>query len=425
MNTPHIILREISHRRANFAMSVLAAAVALACVLIVLSSLTRFNYESARIIARKEREAEKQMSEMRDDFRKVTKKMGFNLLILPKNQDLGDFYDKNYATETMPESFAKRLGDSRQIATIRHLLPMLQVKTDWPEFRRRILLIGVRGEMPWAHRKNKKPILKKVRQGFAVLGYELHRSNNLKIGDTITFKGKKFTIQSLKPECGTIDDITIWIPLKDAQTMFDKKGRINCMLALECACAWADLPKIRAELGKLLPETKIVELSGKALARAETRWKADQHARELIERDKKARMRLKTERENMAALLIPFIALVCAVWIAMLALANVRERRGEIGLFRAIGMGAPAILKIFLLRAFLAGALGGLLGVAGVVMGFTNYYELSISEFFANYISLSDCFSAILAISILSLFAAWLPAILAAQMDPAEILREE
>ena len=406
-------------------MSVLAAALALSGVLIVFSSLTKFNIESARIIARKERDSERQMAEMRDDFRKVTKKMGFNLLILPKNQDLGDFYDKNYATKTMPESFAKRLGDSRQIATIRHLLPMLQVKTDWPELRRKVLLIGVRGEMPWAHRKNKKPILKKVRHGFAVLGYELHHSNNLKVGDTITFRGEKFTIQSLKPERGTIDDITLWIPLKDAQRMFDKKGRINCMLALECACAWADLPKIRAELGKLLPETKIVEIAGKALVRAETRWKAELHARELIEREKKARARLKAKRESLATVLIPLIAFICAVWLAMLALANVRERRGEIGMFRAIGMGTSTILKIFLIRAILAGAFGGLLGVAAVAAGFTRYYGLSFSKFFSNYLSLYDSILAVLAVSILALFAAWLPAVLAAQMDPAEILREE
>jgi ABC-type lipoprotein release transport system permease subunit len=213
--------------------------------------------------------------------------------------------------------------------------------------------------------------------------------------------------------------------LKDAQELFDKKGRINCMLALECSCAWANLPKIRAELQKLLPETKVVEIAGKAVARAETRWKAGQHARALIEREKKVRKRLKTERENMAALLVPLVSLACAFWIATLALANVRERRGEIALLRALGTRTPTLLGVFLLRAFLAGLTGGVLGVLAAVAGFIVHNKLRVSEFLSCHLSIGHCFLAILAVSLLSILAAWLPAVSAAGVDPAEILREE
>ena len=64
---------------------------------------------------------------MNDDYRKITKNLGFNVLILPKDQELADLYDKDYAEKMMPESYVDILVNARLI-TVDHLLPSLQRK---------------------------------------------------------------------------------------------------------------------------------------------------------------------------------------------------------------------------------------------------------------------------------------------------------
>jgi putative ABC transport system permease protein len=41
--------------------------------------------------------------------------------------------------------------------------------------------------------------------------------------------------------------------------------------------------------------------------------------------------------ENYFAFIIPFIVITCAVWIGVITLLNVRDRRQEIGILRALG----------------------------------------------------------------------------------------
>ena len=47
---------------------------------------------------------------MEDEYRKMMKELGYNLLILPRGQRLDNFYDAGYAAQTMPEEYAARLS---------------------------------------------------------------------------------------------------------------------------------------------------------------------------------------------------------------------------------------------------------------------------------------------------------------------------
>ena len=67
--------------------------------------------------------------------------------------DLSDLYAEGYASKLMPESYTQRLAESKLI-TVRHLLPMLEQKLQWPEQKRTIILIGTRGEVPLSHLMN-------------------------------------------------------------------------------------------------------------------------------------------------------------------------------------------------------------------------------------------------------------------------------
>jgi len=386
-----------------------------------LAFLASFDLETERIIADKEEVLRSQMARMEGEYRRITKNMGFNVLILPKDQNLSDFYAENYADKFMPEAYARELADAKKIVTIRHLLPMLQQKLEWPEQKRKILLIGVRGEMPWAHRNNLKPLLKPVPPGMAALGHELARGLNIEVGNVLTFMGKSFEVTALHPERGTIDDITLWIDLREAQALLGQEGLINSMLALECKCAWADLPEIRREIQAVLPNTQVVELAGKALARAEARREAEKNAKLAIEREKQGREKLRTKREELMAAVIPLIIVGCAVWVGLLALANVRERRVEIGTLRALGIGTMSILAIFLGKAALLGAVGAGFGVAVSLC----LCSLAGIERTLLMLGAAPVVLVLLLAPVITVLASWIPALYAARQDPAEILREE
>jgi len=412
MNIGRLIIREILFRKLGFALGVLSVLAAVGCLVGALASLRNHDRRTEQIIAAKQAETQEKMEQLADDYRRITLKLGFNVLILPKDQKLSDLYADDYASKYMPEEYATRLAKSR-VATINHILPSLQQKVKWPETGRTILLMGVRGEV-YMRGAGQKPLLEPVQAGKIVLGCELHQSLNLKVGDKTRLMGREFTVAKLNDERGTKDDITAWINLAEAQTMLGKERLINGILALDCTCADARLPLIRAEIEKILPDTQVIEFASQAIARAETRNRASAETDAAIEREKQGRARLRSERESFAAVLVPLVVLGCAVWIGFLALANVRERRGEIGVLRALGVRARQILWLFLGRAVAMGVAGACLGYAA------GQTAIAGAEFNA------PLLAAVLAgAPLLSALASWIPALLAAQQDPADILRQE
>ncbi len=426
MSLWHLIIKEMGLRWLNFLLAVSAVILAVGCIIGSMVCLQQFNSMSDALIATKEAAVAKQIANMEDEFRQITKRMGFNILVLPKEQSLTNFYAESYADQTMPESYAATLADAPDIVTIRHLLPMLQAKIRWPEQKRKILLIGVKGEMPWAHRSNLKPLQAPVASGQVAVGYELHQSLSLAQGESLDFMGKTFEIAALHDERGTIDDITLWISLEDAQQMLDKPGLISAMMALECQCAWANLPKVRQEIQGILPDTQVIELSGKALARAETRKSATNNAKALLEREKATRITMAEKTERMIALIIPLIMTACTLVVGVLAWINIRERRIEIGIFRAMGLQTRAILIVFMGKAAVLGMLGGLLGVGLGIGLFLALGPESMTARMGHAKSLWPwCMTLVCVTPVVTLGTSWVPCLWALQQDPANVLCEE
>jgi len=426
MNLWHLIVKEMVLRWLNFLLAVVAVMLAVACVVGSMVSLQQFDSMSEALIAAKQSAVEQQIADMENEFREITKRMGFNILVLPKEQSLADFYAESYADKTMPESYATTLAQAPDIVTVRHLLPMLQAKIEWPEQKRKILLIGVKGEMPWAHRSNLKPLQAPVESGQIAVGYELHRSLSLVEGDRIAVMGRSFEISTLHAERGTIDDITLWISLKDAQDILNKPEKISAMMALECQCAWANLPKVREEIQGILPDTQVIELSGKALARAEARSSAATNAQALLEREKANQITMGQKRERLTALIVPLVLTACTLVVGVLAWINIRERRIEIGILRAMGLQTRSILIVFMGKAAVLGVLGGLLGL---MLGMGLFLVLGPESGAAKMGHVGSAlpwFIAVLCLTpVVTLGTSWLPCLWAVQQDPADVLSEE
>ena len=415
-----LVFREIRYRKLNFALAVLGVAVAIGCAVSTLLLLRKHDLRTGAIIAAKEAETQKQMAALQDDVRKITVKMGFNVLILPKGQRLSDFSDEGAPLKFMPEEYATTLA-REHVATINHVLPSLTMRVKWPEQERKILVTGVRGEV-YVHSAKQKPILEAVPAGTVIAGSELHRSLHLTVGQKIKFQGHEFTVGKLLGERGTWDDETLWMDLKTAQELLGHPGQINSILALECNCETTRLAQIRGEIGKLLPDTDVVEFASQAIARAEARNRTAQEAQAALEAEKLHRQQMRGELEWFGALLLPLAAVGAALWIGLLALGNCRDRRAEAGIYRALGLRRRQLLAIFLLKAFAVGACGAVLGcLAGLwpaVGAGPKAATLVLSDWRA---------LALIAAAgpVLAMLASWLPILWLACQDPAVVLQED
>jgi ABC-type lipoprotein release transport system permease subunit len=273
----------------------------------------------------------------------------------------------------------------------------------------------------------KKPLQDAVAKGTMIVGSELARTvggrDGLSIGSKIKLLDRQFEVTKVHEERGTSDDITVWINLEEAQDMLGLQNVVNAILALECNCATADrLAEIREDIAAILPGTQVIERGPPALARAEARNKAKQTATETLAAEEANREALKSQRVQMASLLVPLIIGIAATWIVLLTVINIRQRRSEIGILRAIGLGGGQILRVLLGKAAIAGLIGGALGIAvGYFVGI-KLSDLSSAGDLAELRSFGPMLIALAAAPILSVLAGWLPAVFAAKTDPATVL---
>lgn len=454
MSAIRFVMKEIMLRKFSFLLGVVAVFLAVAVLSGQLTLLKAFDYRTEKVLDDKRRETEKEMMKidaemkrleeemhrMEDDYRKIMKQLGFNLVILPADQELGALYDSGYASKDMPEDYVKKLANSG-IMTVRHLLPSLEQKIRWEEQgNRTVILIGTRGEVPLAHRDPKKPLQDAVKPGTVVLGRELWDSLGLKIGDTITVLGEEFEVAQCHPERGTKDDVTMWIDLDEAQKLLDKEDRINAILALKCVCANNELETIRQEIKKSLPEVKVIELSSRVKTREEARDRARvavEMARERSQEtkaaalaalgaEKKHRQNMREELEGFAAWLIPLVLIGAIFSVGLLMLYNVRSRTTELGVLRAIGFQSNTLFSMLLSRAALIGLLGAMVGywigvLAGVRLGIEEEGAASVALFASplQWLMLTG------ATILLTMVAGLPPAIYALNEDPADILQKD
>jgi predicted lysophospholipase L1 biosynthesis ABC-type transport system permease subunit len=207
--------------------------------------------------------------------------------------------------------------------------------------------------------------------------------------------------------------------------MLGMQNEVSAILALECNCESIDrLGEIRGQVAKILPGTQVIERGSQALARAAARNQAKASAqknKEAAEENQLAAVAKLKQHEDLAALLAPLVLLGCGVWIAVLSLANVRQRAEEIGILRAIGWQSWQIMALFLGKAVILGFVGAVLGYAAgfLVTAAWNGGALDQSQLFDRSLLLAALFLA----PLLSAIASWLPALTAARNDPAVILQ--
>lgn len=375
MSMLRLILKEIVHRKGNAALSLVGVIVSVAlCVAVVLLE-----------------EASQR------ETRRVMRDIGFNLRIVPKQANPDEIYFSGYSDATMPEASIHQLVDAGSVA-YNHLVALLTQRIVLDEGE--ALLVGISGTL-FPPGKKKPPMVQPVKKGTVELGSAIAKKLAKERGDSLQIRDFFYNVASVRPEKGNRDDITIYMALADAQKALDENGRISEIQAIDCLCVTSDenpAAQLRSTITGILPEAQVF------------------HATAIA--DARARQRQLTERE--AAFFIPFVIVIGAAWLAVLAMLNVRARHEEIGLLRALGHGTGGLTFLMMGRAFIIGIVGA---VIGGVLGTWLALEVGPGLFPVTAKALRvDAEVVLWALAIAPVFAAlssFIPTMLAVTRDPA------
>jgi len=378
----HLVLKEIIHRKQNFFLGLLAITTA---VTLFVSFFTA-NEASKRETIR------------------LTRDMGFNLRIIPKKTDMNKFWTKGYSEFTMPEEYINRFWAFKDFS-FAHLTATLHKKIIWHD--QEVILTGIAPEIEPSGKK-KTAMIFSIEPGTVYLGFELASYMQLKQDEKIEILGKKFTISKILSESGSLDDIRIYGPLPEFQELVNMKGMINEIMALNCLCVSPDdkdpLLIIREQLSQVLPEAKLIMNITIANAR--------ERQRHML--------------EKYFAVITIFVIIVIIIWIGSLAMINVRDRRNEIGILRAIGYRAGKIAGLFMGKALVLGIVSAILGFAiGTILALQfgpGIFKVTADSIRPIYELLGWSILAAPAFSALSSF---IPTIMAISKDPAITLSKE
>ena len=423
MSNWKLLCREIAHRKMNFLLSLLAMTAAAMLFIAGPTLMEGYKEESDQQLRAMQVKADTDLANLDKRTKRIMRDLGFNLRIVHKNTDLSRLY-ASFVSFDMPESYVTTLAEAPEITKIVHLVATLKQMIELEGKPR--LLVGFAPEATQSHIEQKAPMGFQIKQGTVFLGHLA--GEGFTVGESIEVLGKSFEIANILAPRGTRDeDIFVAMHLKDAQQLLEKEGLISEIVALGCKCKTVDrVQEIMAQLEAVLPEARVVELSTRAIAREEQRQLVSKHYQQQMNDYEAGREGIRTVLLGLNNQVIPLIVLVCVTWAGLLAWTNVRQRRTEIGLLRALGKNSTGIISLLLGKALIVGLLGGILGS---LMGLAIASQLAQSELLAVSAENFQAPTLLLVVTIggtplVAALASYLPTLIAVQQDPAVVLMD-
>ena len=364
-----LVLREIMFRRKSVFAAIVAVALATGAFVGTLNLLDTYQSRTRATVAGMKTELDTRVTALNDDIRAAMDILGFTSVIIPAGQNLGDYYDEDYATELMPEKYLDKLARA-DLTSVSHLLPRLRWRIRWPETKWTVILVGSAEQVTTLNSTAGAPAFVSIPPGCVELGYEIHHALGYITGQTVQIMGQDYTVRSCAAEDGTKDDISIRLNLGDAQALLDKTGMINEILVLAVESAWTNFSLVRAEISALLPDTRVITYSENMAALTMARIQTVTRGNTTIAVEAKAADARYRTMTVFGLVLVPVVFAVCLLWLVFQMLDSIRIRKNEIGVLYALGFCLPRIMLLFMLRAVVTGCVGGILGfVCSLVTG--------------------------------------------------------
>jgi putative ABC transport system permease protein len=248
----------------------------------------------------------------------------------------------------------------------------------------------------------------------AVLGSDIAREHDTKVGDTMTLRGESFHVVGILEPTLTAPDTTVVVPLKAAQRLFVTTLPTLVAANLDpatVATGFTVYPTAGAD-----PETIADEIRASASDLEPTTAK-----------DFDSQIGSATSILNSILVGIALISLAVGGLSVINTMAmSVAERTREIGIKRAIGGGRLRIVRELVTESAMIGFLGGATGLVLGAILVTLVNEAGRSSGTVLFqLTTGTAFTAVGFSTVLGALAGLIPAMHAARLDPVTALRYE
>jgi len=341
---------------------------------------------------------------MTNDINHKLEKYGANILIVPKTDNLTLTYGGLSLGGVSFEMQEIRQAELASIDTIKNagniaavgplVLGGIQVEAN------RVLLAGIdfkaaRILKPWWKVKGEIPDEQSI-----LLGAEAARVLGLVRGATIIINNRKLKVSGVLEPTGSQDDQLVFTRLETAQTLLSKEGKLS-MVEVAALCTACPIEEMVRQISEVLPAAKVM----------------------AIQQVVKGRMETLSQFRKFSYGISAVVILIGGLVVLVTLMGSVRERTGEIGIFRAIGFRKSHVMRIIFLEAGivsgLAGVLGYLIGIGGTHIGLKLF---SGSPSLGAPINIEMVIGSVFLAIVVGLVASAYPAFMAARLNPNEAL---
>jgi putative ABC transport system permease protein len=347
--------------------------------------------------------------------------LGANVLVLPKDATLQDYYSADLTSQTLPESHVASILLAN-LAGVERLSPKLCVATKVAN--RDVTLTGIlpqsefQAKSVWQsvwlfsakHEGCKKAAcgpktydaapetlasnrtIDQLKGNEAVIGADVAEFSHLKVGQSVTMLGEKLQVLAILPRTGTVDDSRVFAHLHTVQRLTKAGEVVNAIEVMGCCedAAGGLVPK----LAELLPDAKVVTIS------------------QVVS----TQVGINRLMSQMSLLVLGILVVVGGASVATTISSNVRERRREVGTLMALGATPGFVTRLFLLKACVLGTVGA---IGGSVLGLIVAVVLGSQWAGVTVTPLPGLLAvAVAAALLITTLAAFLPARAAAKLDP-------
>lgn len=341
---------------------------------------------------------------MTADINSKLEKYGANILAVPKTDNLPLTYGGlslggiSFEMQEINQADLAKIGAIENAANLAAVGPMVLGGVNIGD--QRVLLAGVDFEAalilkPWWKINGRTPTAEEI-----VVGSEAARVLNVTADAQITLEGTPYRVSGVLDPTGSQDDHLIFSRIATAQTILNKEGLIS-MVEVAALCNACPITEMVRQISGALPGARVMAIQQVVKGRMETlhRFKKFSYGTSAV------------------------VLLVGSLVVLVTMMGSVRERTGEIGIFRAIGFRRSHIMQIIFIEAVIISALAGLLGYAAGFGGAWVFFRFFMENTSTGVPLSMALFAGSIALStVLGILASAYPALMAARLDPNEAL---
>lgn len=342
---------------------------------------------------------------MTSDINQKLEKYGANILVVPKTENLPLTYGGislggvSFEMEEIRQEDLTRVGSIKNAANVAALGPIVLGVIQLNSHR--ALLAGVdfkasRILKPWWQVKGTLP-----GEDGVLLGGEAAQVMKVNVGDSVEIKDHKFIVSGVLQSTGSQDDQMVFTRLSTAQSLLGKQGRVS-MAEVAALCTACPINEMVRQISDVLPGAKVM----------------------AIQQVVKGRMETLAHFRKFSFGVSAIVLLIGSLVVLVTMMGSVRERTGEIGIFRAIGFRKSHVMRIVFIEAGIVSGLAGLLGyLGGIGAAKIAIRFFSESQTVSVPLNFKLAGSAFVLALIVGLASSVYPALMAARLDPNEALR--